>query len=282
MMKVFVTGKNGQLGWDVCKALSEAGIENIGVDIQDFDLTQEADVKTAIEQAAPDCVIHCAAYTAVEKAEQEQELCMAVNATGTRNVALACKQINAKMIYISTDYVFPGTGQGYSEVDSPPAPNNIYGISKLAGEQAVKELLDKYFIVRTSWVFGKNGGNFVKKILSLGNEKPEINVVADQIGSPTYSRDLSILLRDMALSEKYGVYHASNEGICSWYEFAMEIKMLANLPCHIFPVPSTAYPSAVIRPENSRLSKLSLDENGFSRLPAWQDGLRRFLQECLD
>ena len=227
----------------------------------------------------PDVVIHFAAYTAVDKAEDEVELCDQINHLATKELANVCKEINAKMIYISTDYVFAGSGEDFYEVNDEKAPQNVYGKSKLDGELAVQEILDKYFIVRISWVFGSNGKNFIKTMLNLAKTHDKLTVVNDQIGSPTYTVDLAKLLCDMSLSDKYGVYHATNEGICSWYDFACEIFKQADIKINVEPVPSTAFPTKAIRPHNSRMSKKCLDEAGFNRLPAWQDALSRYLQE---
>ena len=212
-----------------------------------------------ISKLKPECVIHCAAYTAVDKAEDEEEICSKVNVYGTENIAKACKKVDAKMIYISTDYVFDGQGDTPFEIDGNIKPLSVYGKTKYEGELKVKEILDKYFIVRISWVFGVNGNNFIKTMLRLGKEKESLNVVCDQIGSPTYTFDLAPLLCDMAETEKYGVYHATNEGFCSWAEFATEIMKKANLKCVINPIPTSEYPTKAVRPFNSRLSKKSLD-----------------------
>jgi dTDP-4-dehydrorhamnose reductase len=202
---------------------------------------------------------------------------MMVNVQGTENIAKACKENSAKMIYISTDYVFPGDGDKPYEVDDPKGPLSVYGKSKLAGEEAVKKCLDMYYIVRISWVFGSSGNNFVKTMLRLAETKDELNVVCDQIGSPTYTADLAILLADMALSDKYGEYHATNEGYCSWAEFASEIMRLAKKDCKINPIPSSEYPTKAVRPLNSRMSKASLDGVGLKKLPHWNDALKRFV-----
>ena len=215
----------------------------------------------------------------MERAEEEAALCERVNVDGARNIAAACKKIGAKMVYISTDYVFPGTGERFYETDDPIGPLNVYGKTKLGGELAVQELLERYFIVRVSWVFGKNGNNFVKTMLRLGQERDQVNVVCDQIGSPTYTADLAPLLCDMVATEKYGVYHATNEGICSWADFAAEIFRLGRCRAKVNPIPSSEYPVKAVRPFNSRMSKKSLDAAGFSRLPSWQDALVRYLKE---
>lgn len=278
-MKVLVTGVGGQLGYDVVKELERRNIECIGVDLQEFDITDYDAAHNFITEYGPDTVIHCSAYTAVDKAEDEPVLCRRVNALGTENIAKICKEIDAKMVYISTDYVFPGTGEEFYEVDSPTGPQNVYGITKLEGELVVKNIFDKYFIVRVSWVFGLNGNNFIKTMLKLGKERSEINVVADQIGSPTYTADLAQLLCDMIATEKYGVYHATNEGICSWAEFAEEIFKQAGLSCKVNAIPTTAYPTKASRPRNSRMSKASLNAEGFNRLPNWKDAVKRYLNK---
>lgn len=276
-MKVLVTGVNGQLGYDVVEELRRRGIPCRGVDIADFDLTDREQVLRYIEEYAPDAVIHCAAYTAVEKAEDNREACFAVNVDGTAHVAQACADTGAKLMYISTDYVFDGSGDQPFLPDAPTGPQSVYGETKLLGEERVKAALSRYFIVRISWVFGVNGGNFVRTMLRLGEEKPELSVVCDQVGSPTYTFDLAKLLCDMIVTEKYGVYHATNEGECSWYEFACEIMRQAGLPCRVKPVMTREYPTKAARPLNSRLDKRCLDQAGFSRLPDWHDALRDYL-----
>lgn len=276
-MKILVTGTTGQLGYDVMKALAERRIEAIGAGRGDFDITDAQTARSFIIKHHPDAVIHCAAYTAVDKAEEDEDLCRRVNVDGTVTIATVCRDIGAKMIYISTDYVFPGTGHQFYEVDAPKGPLNLYGQSKLDGEEAVKNLLQHYFIVRTSWAFGLNGGNFVKTMLRLGRGRKEINVVCDQIGSPTYTADLASLLCNMVVTDKYGVYHATNEGICSWAEFAKEIFRLAEYDTKINPVPSSEYPTKALRPLNSRMSKRDLDRQRFKKLPTWQNALKRYL-----
>lgn len=280
-MKVLVTGVKGQLGYDVCKVLNEQKIENTGVDIEEFDITDADAVSVYIKGYCPDVVIHCSAYTAVDKAEDNVEICHKVNVDGTRNIALACKAIDAKMVYISTDYVFPGTGELPYEVNDTTGPTSVYGQTKFEGELAVRELLDKYFIVRTSWVFGKNGNNFVKTMMRLGKEQDEVSVVCDQIGSPTYTADLAPLLCDMIVTEKYGIYHATNEGYCSWAEFAEEIFRQAGYNTKVKYVATEAYPAKAKRPCNSRLSVAGLEVFPFKRFLTWQDALRRYLKESL-
>lgn len=278
-MKILVTGVGGQLGYDVCKVLTARNIEHKGVDIADFDITDAKAAREYITQYHPDAVIHCSAWTAVDKAEDEIGKVRMVNTEGPRNIAAACKEIGAKMLYISTDYVFPGTGERFYEPEDPTGPLGAYGETKLGGEKAVQELLEKYFIVRISWVFGKNGNNFVKTMLRLAETTAALNVVCDQIGSPTYTADLAPLLCDMIVTEKYGVYHATNEGVCTWAEFAQEIFRLAGKTVKVNPVPTSEYPTRAARPLNSRMSKDKLEKMGFSRLPDWHDALARYIHE---
>jgi len=276
-MKILITGAKGQLGSDVIIELQKRNIDHIGVDIDDFDITDIDAVSGCLQTHKPDSVIHCAAYTAVDNAEDEPELCMKINKTGTENVAIACKKIDAEMIYISTDYVFDGSGDVPFEIGAQCAPLQKYGESKLAGEESVLRHLEKYYIVRISWVFGKNGNNFVKTMLHLARDRDEISVISDQIGSPTYTPDLAVLLCEIALSGKYGTYHATNEGFCSWAEFANEIIRLSKNTCKVNFITTEQYPTKASRPKNSRLSKASLSQAGFTRLPPWQDALRRYL-----
>ncbi|MBR3895379.1 MAG: dTDP-4-dehydrorhamnose reductase [Clostridia bacterium] len=278
-MKILVTGVKGQLGYDICRILSERGIEHRGVDIEDFDITDAAATGSYIENYSPDAIIHCSAYTAVDKAEDNVELCERVNADGPANIAAAAVRVGAKMMYISTDYVFPGTGEHFYEPDDATGPISVYGKTKLMGEEAVKKATDRHFIVRISWVFGINGANFIKTMLRLAETKRDLNVVADQIGSPTYTYDLSKLLCDMIVTDKYGTYHATNEGTCSWAEFAAEIMRQGGKSTVIHPIPTSEYPSRAARPLNSRMSKDKLEANGFSRLPDWKDALTRYLKE---
>lgn len=276
--KILVTGVTGQLGYDVCKELERRNIFHIGTSSAEFNITDKEKTRTFIKQYNPTAIIHCSAYTAVDKAEDEPEKCFSVNEGGTRNIAQVCKELDCKMIYISTDYVFPGTGERAYEVFDETAPQNTYGKSKLAGEIVVKQLLDKYFIVRISWLFGENGNNFVKTMLRIGKDKEAINVVGDQVGSPTYTADLAPLLCDMVASEKYGIYHATNEGFCSWAEFAEEIFKAAGYKTKVNHITTEEYPTKAVRPKNSRMSKLGLDENGFKKLPTWQDAVRRHVK----
>lgn len=278
-MKILVTGYNGQLGYDVVKELNSRSVECRGVDREDFDITDRDETVGYICDYAPDAVIHCAAYTAVDRAEDDEENCRKVNADGTENIAVACEKLRAKMLYVSTDYVYGGDGEAPFETDSPTNPKNVYGVTKLEGEKAVMKYIDKFFIVRTSWVFGINGSNFVKTMLRLGDEKESLNVVCDQVGSPTYTPDLARLICDLIVTEKYGIYHGTNENFCSWAEFAAEIMKLGGKKTVINPVPSSEYPTKAERPHNSRLSKKCLDEADIKRLPTWQDALKRFLKE---
>lgn len=277
-MKVLVTGVKGQLGYDVVNELEKRGIEAVGVDIQEMDITDAESVDRVIKAAAPDAVIHCAAYTAVDAAQENEELCRRVNAGGTQNIARVCKELDIKMIYISTDYVFGGQGERPWEPEDEQDPQSVYGQTKYEGELAVQNLLDKYFIVRIAWVFGVNGKNFIKTMLNLAKTHDTITVVNDQFGSPTYTYDLARLLVDMVQTDKYGIYHATNEGICSWYEFACEIFRQAGLDVKVVPVTTAEYGAKAARPYNSRMSKEKLTENGFERLPSWQDALKRYLE----
>ena len=277
-MKIIVTGGSGQLGWDVCRELERRNMSVLAPTSAEMNVSDRSAVMHCIEAEAPDAVIHCAAYTKVDAAEDEPERCWAVNVEGTKNIAAACRENGAKMLYISTDYVFPGTGEQAYEADDPVGPVNVYGRSKLAGELAVQSLLEKFFIVRISWVFGKNGNNFVKTMLRLAETRTELNVVCDQTGSPTYTADLAPLLCDMVQTERYGNYHATNEGICTWTEFAQEIFALSEKNVTVHPVPSEEYPTKAARPCNSRLSKQSLTAEGFSLLPSWQDALKRYFE----
>lgn len=278
-MRVLVTGVSGQLGYDVARVLAQRGIEYRGTSSKELDITGRAAVEHLMQAYRPDAVIHCAAYTKVDLAEDEPERCWAVNADGTRNLAAACREIGAKMLYISTDYVFPGTGEQFRRMDDPVSPVNTYGRSKLAGELAVQSLLETYFIVRISWVFGKNGNNFVKTMLRLAETRTELTVVCDQIGSPTYTADLAPLLCDMVQTERYGIYHATNGGTCAWSEFAKAIFELAGKQVTVYPIPTSAYPTRAVRPLNSRMSKECLHSNGFQELPEWKNALARYLKE---
>jgi len=278
-MKVLVTGYAGQLGWDTVRLLESRGIECRGVDMQDFDLTDGAAVRACVQSYRPTAIVHCAAYTNVDKAESQPEICAAVNGMGTVNVVRAAISVGAKVVFISTDYVFPGTGDTPYRIDDPYGPQNVYGMSKVQGEDAVRSLMTRYFILRTSWVFGKNGHNFVRTMLRLGAEKKEIRVVDDQIGSPTYSRDLARVICDMLPTEKYGIYHVRNEGFMSWFDFAKMIMAKAGLSCRVLPVPSSEYPTPAKRPLNSRMDGSRLAEAGFAPMPSVEDALDRYLEE---
>ncbi len=278
-MKVLVTGFGGQLGFDVMRELTYRGIDATGTTRLDFPLTDKEAMRKRILDFMPDVVIHCAAYTAVDKAEDEPDTAMAINGEGTRLVAEICKEVDAKLIYISTDYVFPGTGEEFYEPDALKEPKNAYGKSKLAGEKYVQDILEKYFIVRISWVFGINGKNFIRTMLKLSETHDELRVVDDQTGSPTYTVDLARLLVDMAETDKYGVYHATNEGICTWAELAAETFRQFGCKTKVIPVPSTEYPTRAVRPKNSRMSKKCLEDAGFNKLPNWKDAVGRYLIE---
>ena len=281
-MKVLVTGVKGQLGYDVVKECEKRGIEAIGVDVEEMDITDAAACERVITEAKADAVIHCAAYTAVDAAEDNEDLCRKVNAEGTRNIAEVCRKLDIKMMYFSTDYVFNGQGERPWEPDDPREPLNVYGQTKYEGELAVQELLEKYFIVRIAWVFGVNGKNFIKTMLRLGKERGAVSVVDDQIGSPTYTYDLARLVVDMIQTDRYGIYHATNGGRCSWYEFACQIFKAAGMnQVKVTPVDSTAFPAKAKRPHNSRMDKSKLAENGFEPLPSWEDALERYLKEIL-
>lgn len=289
-MKVLVTGVKGQLGYDVVKELENRHHEAVGVDIEEMDITDANSVKKVLTQVNPEAVIHCAAWTAVDDAEDEdkQEKVYLVNAIGTQNIAKVCKEIDCKMMYISTDYVFNGQGTNFWEPDDTNRePLNVYGRTKYEGELAIENILTKYFIVRIAWVFGVNGKNFIKTMLQLGKNHNKLTVVSDQIGSPTYTFDLARLLVDMIETEQYGHYHATNEGVCSWYEFACEIFKQAALLGHteydhehlsVEAVTADHYPTKAKRPSNSRMSKEKLTEKGFEKLPTWQDAVARYLK----
>lgn len=282
-MRLLVTGAKGQLGSDLLCELSKRNIESVGIDIEDLDITDAAATKKLIEdinnKTKLDAIIHCAAYTAVDAAEDNEAIVTKINAEGTKNIAEVAKTLDVAMMYISTDYVFDGEGKRPWEPDDKRAPLNVYGMAKYKGELYVEELLKKYFIVRISWVFGLHGNNFIKTMIRLGKERGAVSVVNDQIGSPTYTPDLSRLLADMIVTDKYGRYHATNEGLCSWYDFAVEIFKQAKLDVAVTPVSSDAFPVKAKRPHNSRMDKSKLTENGFELLPTWQDALRRYLLE---
>ena len=283
-MKIFITGSKGQLGHDLINEAKKRGHEAIGVDVEEMDITDPAAVEKVICEANPDAVLHCAAWTAVDMAEDDENVdrVRAVNAFGTRNIAEACKKLDCKMTYISTDYVFDGKGDVPWEPDCKEyKPLNVYGQTKLEGELAVSSLLNKYFIVRIAWVFGINGNNFIKTMLKVGRSHDTVRVVCDQIGTPTYTYDLARLLIDMVETDRYGYYHATNEGgYISWYDFTLEIYRQAGLDTKVIPVTTEEYGlSKAARPFNSRLDKSKLVKNGFKPLPTWQDALSRYLKE---
>ena len=278
-MKVLVTGAAGQLGWDVVRQLENRGIPCRGVDQDDFDLTDADAVREYVLSYAPTVIVHCAAYTAVDRAESEPEVCAAVNGMGTTNIVRAAEAVEAVLVYISTDYVFSGTGnRPWKETDAYD-PQNTYGLSKVQGELAVVSMLKRFFLLRTSWVFGIHGNNFVRTMLRLGAEKPELRVVDDQIGSPTYSWDLAGVICDMIQTDAYGIYHVRNEGFVSWADFARMIMEARHLPCRIIPVSTAEYGSPTKRPLNSRLNGDKLIAAGFGPMPPVEDALRRYLAE---
>lgn len=278
-MKILVTGYKGQLGYDVVSEGIKHGLEMFGTTSRDLDITQEQIVTSYIKDIKPDAIIHCAAYTAVDKAEDEQENCWNVNVNGTSYLAKAASEINAKFMYISTDYVFDGDGTAPFKETDTPNPIGYYGKTKYEGEKSVKELLDEWFIIRISWVFGINGNNFIKTMLRLSETRDLLNVVNDQFGSPTYTADLAKLLINMIQTEKYGIYHASNEGYCNWAEFANEIFHQAGKSVKVQGILTADYPTRAVRPKNSRMSKQKLTDMGFQALPNWQDALERYLKE---
>lgn len=278
-MKLLVTGYTGQLGYDVANELQKRGFNDImAVGSTDLDITKKEDVIEKIVSFKPDVIFHNAAYTNVDGAEDNYDVCYNVNVLGTENIVEAAKKVGAKVVYISTDYVFDGTKDGLYEVDDVANPQNVYGKTKYLGELIVKRY-DKHFIIRISWVFGLNGKNFIKTMLRLSEAKTELNVVCDQVGSPTYTVDLAKLLVDISLTEKYGTYHATNEGYCSWAEFAKYIFEINQKDVKVNEVTTTEYVTKAIRPLNSRLSKQSLTENGFELLPSWKDATKRY---CLE
>lgn len=285
-MKVLLTGANGQLGYDLQRTLAENKINFIPTDISTLDITNEKKVNEIITQIHPDVIVHCAAWTAVDAAEDNKEQCLEINVDGTKYIAKAAAAINARLIYISTDYVFDGTGHAPWTPDSTPNPINIYGLSKYKGELAVMAYSKRYSIVRISWVFGINGRNFIKTMLNLGKTKKEIKVVDDQIGSPTYTRDLSIFLSELIKSNKNGIFHATNCGYCSWFELACFIFKTIKSMGHneyddvqVIPIHSSEYTSKTLRPKNSKMDCSKLIEEGFSLLPQWQDAVTRFIKE---
>lgn len=281
-MKILVTGVKGQLGYDVVQEGEKRGLEMFGTDVDSMDITDAGQVRKVMEAYKPDGVIHCAAYTAVDAAEEHQEICRKINVNGTRNIAEVCRDMDIPLMYFSTDYVFDGQGENFWKEDDERQPLNVYGQMKYEGELAVQELVQKYFILRISWVFGVNGSNFIKTMLRLGKERGAVGVVSDQMGSPTYTYDLAKLVLDMFQTDKYGVYHVTNDGICSWYEFACEIFKQAVMDVKVTPLTTAEYPAKAARPLNSRMSKDKLVNAGFQMLPSWQDALRRYLERLED
>jgi len=278
-MLVLVTGVNGQLGYDVVKELTAKGHEAVGVGRSELDITDESAVSSYVQNLSPEAIIHCAAYTNVDAAETDQEGAYKVNALGTKYLAEAAKFVGAKLAYVSTDYVFEGAGTEPYEVNHPTEPLGVYGETKLVGEKFLQETLEKYFIVRTAWVYGINGNNFVKTMLKLGQDRKELGVVYDQVGSPTYTVDLAKFLVELIDSEKYGVYHASNEGVCSWHEFAVEIFKQSGMDVKVNPLTSEEFPRPAARPKYSVLSKKKIEEEGFTPLRDWKEALKEYLKE---
>lgn len=278
-MKVFVTGVKGQLGYEVVRELTERGMETVGVDIDELDITDKTAVEDMIRAEAPDAVIHCAAWTAVDAAEDNVEACRKVNRDGTENIAKVCQALDIKMMYFSTDYVFDGKGTRPWEPDDPvTTPLNVYGLTKYEGEEAVRAHVKKHFILRIAWVFGK-GKNFIRTMVGLGKTHDRLTVVNDQFGTPTYTVDLAVLIADMIVTEKYGNYHVTNEGgFISWYDLACETFVQAGMDVEVIPVSSAEYAAKAVRPENSRLSKDKLEACGFARLPDWKDAVGRYLK----
>lgn len=276
-MKILVTGYTGQLGYDVVHEGERRGFEMIGVSSRNLNITDKDAVSNYIKEVNPDAIIHCAAYTAVDMAEDDKSNCFNVNVNGTKFLATAAKEIGAKLIFISTDYVFDGKGEFPFDETDHPNPIGYYGLTKYEAEKVVQKHLSDWFIIRTSWVFGLNGHNFIKTMLRLSQTHQKLNVVGDQVGSPTNTLDLSNLLLDIIQTNKYGIYHATNEGFCSWAEFAREIFHLTNKNVKVNSITSEEYPTKASRPKNSRLSKQKLIGNGFEPLPHWKDSLKLYL-----
>jgi len=276
-MKVLVTGYGGQLGYDIVQECERHGLHVKGCGRRELDITKRESVFSIVDSYKPDVIIHCAAYTAVDKAEDDKENCWNVNVEGTRFLVEAAKKHHSKFIYISTDYVFNGKGESPFIEDDQPDPIGYYGSTKYEGEKVVQSFIENYFIIRISWVFGVNGNNFIKTMLRLSETRDELNVVGDQIGSPTYTVDLARLLVDLIKSDKYGIYHATNEGFTSWADFAKEIFKQTDSKTLVKSIASEDYLTRAARPKNSRLSKQKLVENGFQSLPSWQDALARYL-----
>lgn len=278
-MKFVVTGVQGQLGHDLVKQLSGKNHDVFGTDRSQLDITNEVAVYAFIEEVKPDAILHCAAYTNVDAAEENKEAAYAVNALGPKYLAQAASKVGAKMVHVSTDYVFNGNATEPYEVDHPTEPLGVYGETKLAGEEFVKQHLDQYFIVRTAWVYGINGNNFVKTMLRLGKERDEVGVVHDQVGSPTYTVDLAAFMIKLVQSDKYGVYHATNEGVCSWYDFAVEIFKQAGMDVKVNPLTSDQFPRPAARPKYSVLSKKKIVEQGITPLRDWKEALAAYMEE---
>ncbi|WP_160722719.1 dTDP-4-dehydrorhamnose reductase [Bacillus sp. USDA818B3_A] len=278
-MRVVVTGAAGQLGKDVLRELENKNHEAFGLDREQLDITNEADVFSLINEVKPDVILHCAAYTNVDAAEEDEDTAYQINALGTEYLAKAAKEAGAKLLYISTDYVFDGTANEPYEVNQETSPLGAYGRTKLAGEQLLQKHLDRFFIVRTAWVFGIYGNNFVKTMLRLGEERGEVGVVHDQVGSPTYTVDLAKFMVELMETDKYGIYHATNSGVCSWYEFAVEIFKQAGLHVTVNPLTSDQFPRPAKRPAYSVLSKKRIEEEGLTPLRDWKEALAAYLQE---
>jgi len=276
-MKILVTGYTGQLGYDVVHMGETRGHQMLGVGSKELDITIEAEVEHVVSNFNPDAIIHCAAYTAVDKAEEDKDTCWNVNVNGTQYLAKMAKKTESKLLFISTDYVFDGKGEKPFKEEDQPAPIGYYGRTKLEAESIIQDNLSDWFICRISWVFGENGNNFVKSMLKLAENRSELNIVHDQVGSPTYTHDLAKLLLDMIETNKFGIYHVSNEGYCSWAEFAEEIFRLVNKNIKVNRITSEEYPTPAARPKNSRMSKEKLVNNGFTRLPDWKSALNHYL-----
>jgi len=278
-MKVLVTGASGQLGYDIIKYLKSKKIDCFGPNRASLEITNFKQTEDIIRSYSPDIVIHCAAFTNVDQAELSADECMLVNAKSTINIANVCNELGAKIVYISTDYVFSGEEAGPYEIDSATSPISVYGFSKLVGEKEVIQRVKEHFIIRTSWAYGTNGKNFVTTMLNLGRNLESVDVVSDQIGSPTYTHDLSIIISELMQTDRYGIYHVTNEGFCSWAEFAEQIFEYAGYKTKVNSISSEKYKRIAKRPKNSMLSKQNIEDNGFRRLPEWRDALRRYLTE---
>ncbi|AFZ48026.1 dTDP-4-dehydrorhamnose reductase [Cyanobacterium stanieri PCC 7202] len=278
-IKILVTGSNGQLGYDVIQDLSQIGVKIIATTKNDFDITNPTQTKQCISDINPDIIIHCAAYTAVDQAEEEKDICYSVNVEGTKNIAQIAQEINAKLVYISTDYVFDGSGNNPHLITDSINPLNHYGYTKAQGEEVIRNLIQRHFIIRTSWVYGINGNNFVKTMIRLAKSKKTIQVVNDQIGSPTYTKDLARFISKLIQTDNYGTYHGVNEGYCSWWQFAQEIFAQLSTNIEVIPISSQDYITKAQRPLNSRLSTVNIENIGLQKLPHWKNALTRYLQE---